>query len=129
MGMYPSYDAEELRAEYDRYLDECKLHTEEVATPKGVVVVSRPKVPAFKRFYMWAKAEHVAFNKEHPAHEEMMRIKNDIESRMEEALQNGQGNSTGLIFTLKCNYGWQDKQVVEGTQKITVEFKDGQTIL
>lgn len=33
-----------------------------------------------------------------------------VENYLEENLVSGQGNSTGIIFNLKNNYGWKDKQ-------------------
>ena len=123
---YPSWDDEALWEAYEKYLAHCEAHTEEVSSAKGVLVIRRPKVPAFTRFKMFAGVNLIETSKAWPT---LMRIKEDIESRMEEAVVNGQGNTTGLIFTLKAKYGWVDKQFVEGNQHMTVEFKDGSTIL
>jgi hypothetical protein len=123
---YPSWDDEALREAYDKYLAHCEAYTEEVASAKGILTLRRPKVPSFTRFKMFAGVNLIPTSQAYPT---LMDIKADIESRMEEALMNGQGNTTGLIFTLKVNYGWQDKQVVEGNNHMTVEFKDGSTIL
>jgi hypothetical protein len=36
------------------------------------------------------------------------------------ALLNGEGNTTGIIFDLKCNHGWKDKTTIEHEGEITV---------
>ena len=36
------------------------------------------------------------------------------------ALLNGEGNTTGIIFDLKCNHGWKDKQTIEHEGEIIV---------
>ena len=47
-----------------------------------------------------------------------------IEASLERRLQMGGNNTAGLIFVLKNNYGWKDKQEIEttGTQSIDVKF-------
>ena len=43
-----------------------------------------------------------------------------IENYLEESLISG-GNSTGVIFNLKNNYGWKDKQEIEHTGTLKLE--------
>ena len=43
-----------------------------------------------------------------------------IENYLEESLISG-GNSTGVIFNLKNNYGWKDKQEVEHSGTVKLE--------
>ena len=48
-----------------------------------------------------------------------------IESCLEDKLINGTTTPIGLIFALKNNYGWVDKQEVEQTTKtINVDLED-----
>ena len=48
-----------------------------------------------------------------------------IESCLEDKLINGTSTPIGLIFALKNNYGWVDKQEVEQTTKtINVDLED-----
>ena len=48
-----------------------------------------------------------------------------IESCLEDKLVNGNTTPIGLIFALKNNYGWVDKQEIEQTNKeIKVELED-----
>ena len=48
-----------------------------------------------------------------------------IESQYEDSLINDGKNPVGLIFTLKNNYGWVDKQEVEQTNKsISIDLED-----
>ena len=48
-----------------------------------------------------------------------------IESCLEDKLVNGTTTPIGLIFALKNNYGWVDKQEIkQTTQSIDVELKD-----
>ena len=48
-----------------------------------------------------------------------------IESCLEDKLVNGTTTPIGLIFALKNNYGWVDKQEIEQTNKtVSVELED-----
>lgn len=48
-----------------------------------------------------------------------------IESCLEDKLINGNTTPIGLIFALKNNYGWVDKQEIEQTNKtVSVELED-----
>ena len=41
------------------------------------------------------------------------KAKTIVENWLEEHLISGQGNATGIIFNLKNNYNWRDKQEVD----------------
>ena len=50
------------------------------------------------------------------------KAKDKVESYAEERLYNG-GNATGIIFSLKNNYNWQDKQEIEAKVDTSVDIK------
>jgi hypothetical protein len=46
-------------------------------------------------------------------------IEAEVLGRKTEALADGEGSTPGLIFDMKVNYGWVDKQVVESKVQVT----------
>lgn len=49
-----------------------------------------------------------------------------VESYLEKKLVSGQGNATGIIFNLKNNYGYKDRQEIDAnvTSEIKVTLED-----
>ena len=45
----------------------------------------------------------------------ILKAKRKVEKDQAERLVGGKGNATGIIFSLKNNYGWVDKQEIEQT--------------
>ena len=78
-------------------------------------------------YYTWEKFTTEESHKEFK--ETVSKINEIIQNRKVAALLNGEGNTTGLIFDLKANYGWKDKQTVEHTgdtdNQLVVRVIDG----
>ena len=58
------------------------------------------------------------------------RAKQKVERDSEERLISGKGNATGIIFSLKNNFDWEDSSKVDTNMTIKqalVEFSDGQS--
>jgi hypothetical protein len=113
---------EQIKETWNKYITYCARFTVEHATGSGKVVeVLRPRVPSIGEFLerldisyqLWENYTKLESHKEFS--ETVGRINEIIQSRKVAALLNGEGNSTGLIFDLKANYGWKDKQTVEHT--------------
>ena len=113
---------EQIKETWNKYITYCARFTVEHPTGSGKVVeVLRPRVPSIGEFLerldisyqLWENYTKLESHKEFA--ETVGRINEIIQSRKVAALLNGEGNSTGLIFDLKANYGWKDKQTVEHT--------------
>jgi hypothetical protein len=117
-----------LKKAFDEYLQKCRNHTEEVADRAGKVqTVKQPKIPTIKDFWcvhlglswgVWGQM--LADESTAPT---CQTIRDTLEGIVLDALINGEGNSTGLIFDLKANYGYTDKQLAgEGLQVRKIEI-------
>jgi len=124
---------QQIEEAFEKYLQDCASATEEVATAKGVVVVSKPEVPVWEYFvsvYLKMTREGMSHYESSPGYEQFFdtikRIKQHIYSCKVRAVGNGKGSTTGLIFDLKCNYGWRDKQEIDvnhgGEIKVTMNI-------
>lgn len=115
---------EAMQEAYVSYIAKCESHTVPTLNNKGGLTdVPRPIVPTVEGFAhhcglmltsLWEYEAYDGYS------ETLKRIKADITGRKKIALLNGEGNTTGLIFDLKCNEGWRDKQVIEHEGEITV---------
>ena len=127
---------EQIKAEWNKYIDYCSKFKVEHPTGSGKVVeVRKPRVPTIGEFierldicyYTWEKFTTEESHKEFK--ETVSKINEIIQNRKVSALLNGEGNTTGLIFDLKANYGWKDKQTVEHTgdtdNQLVVRVIDG----
>lgn len=116
--------AEIMAESYLEYVSKCQAHTVPTLNTKGTLTdVPKPIVPTVEGFAhhlglmvtsLWEYESYPSFS------ETLKAIKADITARKKIALLNGEGNTTGLIFDLKCNEGWRDKQVIEHEGEITV---------
>lgn len=116
--------AERMAELYREYIAKCAAHTVPTLNNKGGLTdVPKPIVPTVEGFAhhcgmminsLWEYEQYVGFS------ETLKSIKADIASRKKIALLNGEGNTTGLIFDLKCNEGWRDKQVIEHEGEVIV---------
>lgn len=123
------YTPEEIEAAWERYLRWCDNYTIEEVSAGKVLTVNRPQVPTIGHFchqelkmtkeallnYEKAKGYEAYFGT-------IKRIKDEVYEAKQRALNNGQGSVTGLIFDLKCNYGWQDKQVIDTNVNFKATF-------
>lgn len=94
------------------------------------ITKKQPKIPTIKDFWCvhlgqpWALWQNYLNQKNT---EKICHIIRDtLEGIVLDALINGEGNSTGLIFDLKANYGYTEKQLAgEGAEikKIEISVK------
>ena len=124
---------QQIEEAFEKYLQDCASATEEVATAKGVSVISKPEIPVWEYFvcvYLKMTPEALLNYEKAEGYEDyfstIKRIKSHIYSCKLQALSNGKGSTTGLIFDLKCNYGWRDKQEIDvnhgGEIKVTMNI-------
>jgi hypothetical protein len=128
VGRPRSYMPDELQQSIEDYFQYCLNYTEQQATAKGDVVdVSKPRIPTMGGLMNFLDMDRVTWHEYSQVKEYTNIIKktdNKIREAKEEALVNGQGSTTGLIFYLKAKEGWVDKQTVqhEGEVKITLNL-------
>lgn len=117
------YTPEEIQQEWNNYIAYCEKYTVEHPTGSGKVVsVLKPRIPTIGEFVsilgtsytQWQR--YTSDNESYKEFKETVDFINHvIESKKVAALVNGEGNTTGLIFDLKANYKWSDKQTIEHT--------------
>jgi hypothetical protein len=128
VGRPRSYMPDELEQSIEDYFQYCLKYKEQQATAKGDVVdVSKPRIPTMGGLMNFLDMDRVTWHEYSQVKEYTNIIKktdNKIREAKEEALVNGQGSTTGLIFYLKAKEGWVDKQTVqhEGEVKITLNL-------
>lgn len=111
---------ESIAEAWNKYIDWCKGYTEDHATGSGKVVkVNRVQVPTIgefccdfldvetETFRVWGVEDHYGLSAT------VKRIKSMVKSKKMAALVNGRGNTTGLIFDLKANYGMKETAIQE----------------
>ncbi len=124
---------ERLEQAFEAYMQYCQNHTEEIATATGVKVVSKPLIPAWEYFctaFLKLTPDTLLNYEKAEGYEEFFgtikSMKAHIYACKVQALQNGHGSTIGIIFDLKCNYGWKDKQEIDlkhsGDVKVTLNI-------
>lgn len=123
----PKITTDQLKKGFVEYIDKCQNHTSEVANKGEKITVKQPKIPTIKDFwcvhmgYSWKQWGEMLATEETAGTCET--IRDTLEGIVLDALINGEGNSTGLIFDLKANYGYTDKQLTgEGLQTKKIEI-------
>jgi hypothetical protein len=116
--------AEELQAAFKDYIDGCDNATKEVLNNKGgLTTVPNPIIPTLGDFCyrLGITTETLRVWEERDGFSATVKnIKETILSRKEFHLLQGNGNTTGLIFDLKCNHGWKDKINIEHEGEVTI---------
>jgi len=124
-----------LKTEFTTYIHLCREYSIETSDKSGNLISKKqPKIPTIKGFWCvylgkaWADW-HTALQQKTIA-KTCENIRDTLEGIVLDALINGEGNSTGLIFDLKANYGYTDKQLSgDGMEikKIEISVKQNTT--
>jgi len=116
--------AEELLKAFNEYIDHCDNATKDVLNNKGgLTTVPCPIIPTLGDFCHRIKMTTEALRLMEDRPELLATIKEmkeTIAQRKAYHLLQGNGNTTGLIFDLKCNHGWKDKINIEHEGEITI---------
>lgn len=114
------YTLEELKKGWNEYLSYCQnFKISMLNTKGGITDVPKPRIPTVGGFCNYIKLTTEALeNYEHTeGYEEFFgtvkEIKDFIKGYKVDSLVNGEGNTTGLIFDLKVNYGMNEKTVID----------------
>ena len=122
------FTPEEIEGEWEAYKRKCENHLVEEASAGKVVRINKPLIATLEGFCLEIGMSSVSLlNYEKTEGYEqyfsiVKRIKQEAKDFKIKALQNGIGNTTGLIFYLKAREGWQDKQVIESTHTFKADF-------
>jgi len=115
---------EHLQTAFDEYIQSCDNATKEVLNNKGgLTTVPWPIIPTLGDFCYQLKivTETLRLMEEKEEFFATIKtIKETIAQRKAYHLLQGNGNTTGIIFDLKCNHGWKDKTTIEHEGEITV---------
>ena len=115
---------EELQQAFDEYMAHCANYTRTMMSNSGKLVdVPNPRVPTvgeFCRFIGMHRTTLYEYNQRNEFSDTIKRIEIEIHDAKQIALLNGEGNTTGIIFDLKCTHGWNDKTTIEHEGEITV---------
>lgn len=114
------YTVEEIQQKWNDYLSYCQNFTVSLLNNKGgVTEVPKPRIPTVGGFcnYIGITSEALE-NYEHREGYEayfgtVKSIKDFIKGYKVDSLVNGEGNTTGLIFDLKVNYGMNEKTIID----------------
>lgn len=124
VGKPRSYMPDELDKAVADYFGYCLDYTEQQATAKGDIVdVLKPRIPTMGGLMNWLEMDRATWHRYGEEKEYCNIVKkadNKIREAKEDALVNGQGSTTGLIFYLKAKEGWVDKQTVQHEGEINI---------
>jgi hypothetical protein len=124
VGRPRAYMPDELQKEVEEYFSYCVNYKEEQATAKGdIVKINKPRIPTMGGLMNWLGIDRVTWKDYGEQLEYSNIIKNTnikVSEAKEDALVNGQGSTTGLIFYLKAKEGWVDKQTVQHEGEINI---------
>lgn len=128
------YTVDEIEDAWNAYRSYCDMHMVEEVSAGKVLSISRPLIPTIGEFcHKFLRMTEISLlNYEKAEGYEayfitIKRIKDEVAQAKKSALVNGKGSTTGLIFDLKVNYGWTEKQIIE--QNVTYKANLGDTII
>lgn len=130
VGRPRKYTPEELEAKINEYFDSCTRYFREEATAGKVVQIHTPRIPTIGEMCIHLDVHidtlHQWENEEREFSEIIKRAKDYCTNKKIAALVNGEGGTTGIIFDLKANHGWKDKQTIEHEGAIDITLNLGE---
>ena len=128
------FTPEQIEERWLDYLTMCNDYRVCTASAGKAVAVPSPLVPTLNGFRIFigiSKSSWDDYGKAEGSYAAYLhtikKIKEFCEDAKINALTNGQGSTAGLIFDLKVNYGWTEKQIIE--QNVTYKANLGDTII
>lgn len=111
-------DPSEIQVKWNEYIQYCKDFTITLLNNKGgVTEVPKPRIPTLGEFISEWLDSHTAtwdlYRDREEFIETIKKIEDIVKSKKVASLVNGEGNTTGLIFDLKVNYGMNEKTVID----------------
>ena len=123
------YTVEDIEKAWEGYKNHCDNQLVQEVSAGKVLSVNRPRIPTVGEFChkFLNVTEQTLLNYEKAEgyelyFETIKKIKDEVAQFKKAALINAQGSTTGLIFDLKVNYGWAEKQIIEQHVTYSADF-------
>lgn len=117
MARTRTFTPDEVQTLIDEYFKKCENHTTETATAGKVLKLHKPRIPTIGEMALHIGVHLDTLHQWEHENREFSDIiknaKNYCTQKKIAALINNEGGSTGIIFDLKVNHGWVDKQKIE----------------
>ncbi|WP_212005761.1 terminase small subunit [Chitinophaga sp. HK235] len=125
-GSY-KYTVMEIQDAWQRYKSECKAAVKFEVSAGKVLRVPCPQVYTLADFQVFIGTTRQTWSdyRDRAEYAEVITgIEEEVLACKGSALLNGRGSTAGIIFDLKCNHNWIDKQQIEAKVDVTsVEVK------
>lgn len=112
----------EIQSQWEVYKRKCDTHKVEAVSAGKVKSVLKPRVYTLQKFQSEIGISRECwgdYRVDPDFSDTIKEIEAQVLGRKVEALTDGEGSTTGLIFDLRVNSGWQDKQVIESKVQVT----------
>lgn len=111
-------DPSEIQEKWNQYINYCKDYSVTLLNNKGGTTdVPKPRIPTLGEFISEWLDTHTSTWDLYRDREEFMetikKIEDVVKSKKVASLINGEGNTTGLIFDLKVNYGMNERTIID----------------
>lgn len=112
------YTVEEIQNLWNDYIEHCKNFETDVVTNSGKVVrFNKGRIPTLGEFQSeWLDIHHSTWElyRDYEGYiATIKKIDEVVKNKKIASLVNGEGNTTGLIFDLKVNYGMNEKTIID----------------
>lgn len=118
---------EAIQTAWKEYTQHCEGFVKHEVSAGKVLAVPKPLIYTIEHFCAYAGIDRDTFNEygKLPDYSvTIKKIRDEVFARKSRALVNAEGSTTGLIFDMKANYGINEKNLHDVTQKIVVEYVD-----
>jgi len=102
---------EEMQEKIDKYFEECKIDKRPITFSGLAYAIGLSRQGLLN------------YSKDERFFDTIKRAKEYVETTMEERLVGTSGIATGIIFNLKNNYGWKDKQEIDADVKTNIKVR------
>ncbi len=120
-GTY-KFTPEELKCAWIEYREKCDRELKQVVSAGKILSIKQPRVYTIEEFCDYAglhRDTFYSYAKLDDYSDTTKGILDAVFARKQSALVNGEGNTTGLIFDMKANYGINEKTYVEHSGSMT----------
>jgi hypothetical protein len=124
MARKHKFTAEEVLEAWEAYKEQADNRTVQEVSAGKVLRVSRPEVYTLEFFLITLPLSRQAwseYSKKKQYREVVGRINEIVFARKKQAMVNGEGHVSGLIFDMKANYGINDKTIIDANIDGTID--------
>ncbi len=116
MAKKHKFEVEQIQHAWGQYKQKADKHTVKEVSAGKVLTVPRPKVYTLEKFLISLPLSRQAWSewaKKAKYRDVVASINEEVFARKKDAMVNGEGHVTGLIFDMKANYGINDKVIID----------------